>query len=79
MNEPVKKMFILYDGRARCGNLDEAGIFTSWEPPTQYDLPHAPTMRREAREFGLDSIWFEYDIAADNKTLINPRMRKDLS
>jgi hypothetical protein len=75
----MKQMFILYDARARSGDTDKAAVLTTWDPPTRYDLPHAPTLRREARSFGLDTIWFEYDIAADNKTLINPRMRTDLS
>lgn len=67
------KVFILYDGRARCGNTDDATVLTT-----------ASTEKEcfgEGGNYGSDSIWFEYDesIEGGDVVLRNPRMRLDLS
>lgn len=64
------KFFILYDGRAKCGNPDDAVALDTVES------------EEEAREYGeynrkgYDAIWFEYD--EDGEHLINATPRYDL-
>jgi hypothetical protein len=70
-------LFILFDGRARSGDTEDA-IALSTVGPTS-DEPHPKQMRREARDYGTDTVWFQYDLAQDKVNLINERIRIDLS
>ena len=66
---PKAKVFILYDGRAKLGNTDEASVYT------------VANSEAEARGEGnddawQDGIWYEYD--AKGNDLINEKARFDL-
>lgn len=66
----ANKTFILYDGRAKCGDPDDAAVLVTAES------------EEEAREDGQldwkghDAIWYEYDLVG-NKA-VNGRPRYDL-
>lgn len=63
-----EKMFILYDGRARYGDEDNAAVLVTAET------------EREARsyrgDFNSDSIWFEYKLV--DGVAIEGRRREDI-
>ena len=61
------KMFVLYDGRAKSGNLDRASIL---------DTTHSEEEARNTVGFG-DAVWYEFDMVGDN--LLNPKIRLDLN
>lgn len=65
----MKKLFVLYDARAKFGDTDDACVYVT------------ASSEKEAREDGKDSswqdgIWYEYD--CDGDTLVNEKMRPDL-
>ncbi len=67
----TRKMFILYDGRARfSGETDDATVLD-----TADNEKEARSCRGDWPE---DSIWCEYDVAADGKTLTNEQFRFDI-
>jgi hypothetical protein len=64
-------MFLLYDGRAKTGNTDNALVMVCARSEEE--------VREDSKTFsGYDAIWFEYDTDADGKTLINEKARPDL-
>jgi len=69
----MKKFFFLYDGRARCGDTDEAMVCDSAETEVEvrdqsdFTKKHFP-----------DGVWFEYDCDGEGN-LSNEQMRLDLS
>lgn len=68
----MAKMFILYDERARMTlDTDEASVLVT------------AASEREAKkykgDFPSDSIWVEYDVDKDGKTLLNENFRWDIS
>ncbi len=64
------KLFVLYDSRARSGDASDASVFD-----TADSIEEAKALRGD---YAKDSIWFEYDIDEDGKTLINERPRYDI-
>lgn len=73
-----EKAFILYDGRARCGNTHGAAVLTTATSEAQ--------CRKEGGNYGSDAIWFEYDKFPDpdrpdgkHVLISTERMREDLS
>ena len=64
----IKKLFILYDGRAHADEDDATVLCTAYN-------------EREAKEdkemFPEDSLWFEYEVV-EGKELVNGRARYDL-
>lgn len=74
----MSKLFVLYDGRAKSGDTDEAAIYIT------------AASEEEAREDGKDSswtdgIWYEYDVEKDTDPesvfdgqVTNERPRYDL-
>lgn len=66
----MAKLFVLYDARARGGNTDDAAVLVS-----ETSLRGAKDWRGD---WPTDSIWFEYDINKDGKTLINEKERPDI-
>jgi len=70
LEESVKKRFVLYDGRAKSGDADDASVFI------------VASSEEEARDDGedydeQDAIWYEYDVD-DDGNLTNPIPRWDL-
>ena len=69
--EPMPKQFILFDGRAKSGDTDDAAVLDTAEDEI------------EAREVGrsihgnTDATWFEYD-CLDGKNCTNPVPRWDI-
>ena len=67
----MAKMFILYDGRARMsGETDDAAVLDTADSEKE--------ARSRRGDWPEDSIWCEYDIDADRKTLINEQFRFDI-
>jgi signal transduction histidine kinase len=65
----MTKLFILYDGRAKSGDTDNAAVLC--------------TARSEAEAIDdscdfedVDGIWFEYDV--EGRTLVNEKKRLDI-
>lgn len=65
-----KKMFILYDGRAMSGDLDDASVMDTAETEEEA----ADTGRTTWA--GHDAIWYEYHQQGDK--LVNGKPRHDL-
>lgn len=66
----MAKLFVLYDARARGGDPDDAAVLV-----TENSASAAKTWRGD---WPSDSVWFEYDVAMDGKTLVNPKLRHDI-
>lgn len=68
----VRKLFVLYDGRARSGSVEDATVMDTAESVKE--------IREMQRDFPClhprDSVWYECD--DDGKTLTNRKMRTDL-
>jgi len=66
------KMFLLYDGRARAGDTDDASVLD-----TAHSEVEIKAWRKSHKEmYGDDVVWAEYD--DDKGTLINEKIRYDL-
>ena len=66
-----KKVFALFDGRAKCGCSDDA---------TQMDAEESEAEARRCGEMmwkGYDAVWYEYDVD-ERGYLVNERMRTDI-
>ena len=69
--ERQQKLFVLYDGRAKGGDTDDAAVLVSSNSERE--------AKRDTHLFrGYDAIWYEYDIDTDGKTMINEKARPDL-
>jgi len=66
--------FVLFDGRARSGDTDDAQVIDTANTERE-----AKRITRENMSviWMTDAVWYQYDL--DGKTLINERMRDDLS
>lgn len=67
----MEKLFILYDGRAKMGDTDEAWVLI------------VANSEAEARKDGedyrdQDAIWYEYDVKPGSNELINGVDRWDI-
>lgn len=69
----MKKQYVLYDGRARCGDPDDATVCDTAESESevreQSDFTH---------ENFPDSVWYEYDCDQEGN-LSDGKIRLDLS
>lgn len=63
-----KKTYILYDARARLDITDNAAILLAQDEKPKHNT----------KEYGDGTIWAEYDIGPDGKTLINERLMWEL-
>lgn len=65
----MAKLFVLYDGRARFGDTEDASIMTTAESEGE--------AIGESQDWeDVDGIWYEYDVKG--KTLVNETMRPDI-
>ena len=72
-----EKLFVLYDARAR--NTKPGELINGDIEPTVFDTAGDEREARSLRgEYPSDSIWAEYDIEADGKTLTNEKLRWDI-
>lgn len=65
----MSKLYVLYDGRARLGETDDATAYTTERSEEE--------CLRTADTYGVDAIWYEYDEEGDQ--LVNETIRYDLS
>jgi hypothetical protein len=65
----MKKIFVLYDGRAKDGDPDSAEVMG-----TAHSEQEALKASRTAQH---DAVWYEYDV--DGNRLLNGKPRLDLS
>jgi len=67
----MRKVFVLYDGRAKHGPTDDASIYVTAQSERE--------ARRDAKEFPDfdDGIWAEYDLNEQGEA-VNERLRWDL-
>ena len=68
----MSKIFLLYDGRAKLGDEDDANVM---------DVAHSEEEARESGEVdwgGHDAIWYEYDDPGEGKTIRDGKKRWDL-
>jgi hypothetical protein len=66
--EPGQKLFVLYDGRAKGGDADDAAVLAT--------ATSEPEGNEGFDEY--DAVWYEYTIGADGVTAENEIMRSDL-
>jgi hypothetical protein len=60
------KCFVLYDGRAKSGDTDDATVLITTRSESE--------ARRDGRHWaGYDAIWFEYDVVKGVATNEKPR------
>lgn len=78
MSNPHKKFYILYDGRARCGDESDAMVLTTATNRNRAKRERWVGVNRKYRYYA-DSVWYSYDYSDDGETLINGTMRLDLS
>ena len=69
----MKSLFVLYEGRARCGDTDGASVLDTAESEQEV---------RDQAQFVIDNfpdgaVWYQYDDIDNNLT--NERIRLDLS
>lgn len=69
----MKSLFVLYEGRARCGDTDDASVLDTAESEEEV---------RDQAQFVIDNfpdgvVWYQYDDIDNNLT--NERIRLDLS
>ncbi len=65
----MAKLFILFDGRAKDGDTDDAAVLVTARSEKE--------ARRDSDHFkDYDAVWFEYDVKGKN--LINEIMRSDI-
>lgn len=63
------KCFVLYDGRAKSGDTDDAAVLVAAHTEHQ--------ARTDSSDWsGWDAIWFEYDVV--DGVSVNEKMRPDI-
>lgn len=70
MLTPKAKLFILFDGRARSGDTDDAAVITTADTEEEAEADSRYPWN------GYSAVWFEYDIVGSD--LVNERMRDDI-
>jgi hypothetical protein len=65
-----KKVFILYDGRAKYGDTDDAAVLCTAGSEREARHDSRTTFSR------IDGIWYEYDLV--NNEAVNEQVRWDL-
>lgn len=72
-----EKLFVLYDARAR--NTKRGELINADVEPIVFDTADDEREARSLRgEYPSDSVWAEYDIEPDGKTLTNEKLRLDI-
>ncbi len=68
---PGEKIFVLYDGRAKGGDPDDAMVL---------DTANSASEARKASGMlhEYDAVWYEYTIGADGVTAEKETMRSDI-